>query len=127
MTVQWIVNSRVQPRCNDYAEISVDSAKVIKSWKTSLFSFEWLNKDGSVKNSDELKDRDRERRAHIDALYKAGDAIEKPVLGIGMLENIEIGIGKAEFLTLYDHGIQTIQVHVPKTHIEDFKPYRTDL
>jgi hypothetical protein len=44
-----------------------------------------------------------------------------------MMENIEIGCGRAEFLTLAAHGLKTMPVHIPKSNESDFKPFRADV
>ena len=55
--------------------------------------------------------------------FKVNKPIEKPVLGIGLLENIEIGIGRHVFLTAAHLGYKKIPVHIPKSHADDFLPF----
>ena len=46
---------------------------------------------------------------------------------IGMMDNVEIGVGRAELLTLAAAGIETMPVHIPKSSESDFKPFRADV
>ena len=111
-------------RADHYIEITVDTAKVMKSWRESLFSFEWLLPDGRIKSPAELSDAERPRREVVEAAIAAQKPLEKPILGIGMMDNVEIGSGRATFLTLVAHGIKTIPVHIPRSNEADFKKFR---
>lgn len=104
--------------------IEVDVALVLKSWRLSLFSFEWLRPDGSLKALKELAENEAQKRRLVEEKLKNGIALEKPVLGIGIADNIEIGAGRAEFLTLAAQGIAVIPVHIPAANKSDFKPYQ---
>ncbi len=110
-----------------YIEIQVDTAKVLESWQMSLLSFEWLAKNGRIKPTKDLKEPDRAKRTSIETAIKNGQPITKSVLGIGLYENIEIGSGKAEFLTLAASGFQALPVHIHKSHEQDFKPFLADV
>lgn len=103
------------------ARVSVQA--VLKSWRSSLFSFEWLNPDGSIRTLDELPLHERDKRLRIEKLLAAGDGVERPVLGIGILDNVEIGAGRDVFLTLAARGVQTVDVHIPVSNIKDFKQF----
>lgn len=110
-------------RKDHYAPVEVDAAKIIKSWRLSLFSYEWLLPDGRIKSAAELPDRERERRLEVEDRLARGLPLERPVLGIGLLENIEIGSGRATFLTLAALGARTVPVHVPKPDMEEFAAF----
>ena len=115
----------VQANADKYIEIHVDTAKIIESWALSLYSFEWL-KDGKVKNVKDLKDSDQEKHRAIVTAIENGESIEQPVLGIGIQDNVEIGSGKAVFLTLTSLGVKTLPVHIMQSCEDDFKAYRVD-
>lgn len=106
-----------------YLDITVHASKVLSSWKNSLFSFEWLRPDGSIKDLQELSETEQSKRLLIEELLRTNQPIVKPILGIGMMDNVEIGSGRAEFLTLITQGIEEIQVHIPKACEKDFKPF----
>lgn len=111
-------------RPDHYIEITVDTAKIMKSWRASLFSFEWLLPDGRIKSVAELSDSERPRREAVETAIAKKQTLDKPILGIGMMDNVEIGSGRATFLTLVAHGLKTIPVHIPRSNEADFKKLR---
>ncbi len=121
--INYADNAVIKDRAQNYATLTVDSAKILESWRDSLFSHEWLTPDGNVRPPEKLNEKDRERRQDVEAAISTGAPLEKPVLGIGMMDNVEIGAGKAVFLTLAANGVSIIPVHVPKAHAEDFKAF----
>jgi len=106
-----------------YIEICVDTAKVIDNWRGSLFSFEWLDKLGHVKPIEALRDQDQERYKAVMAAYEDGTPLEKPVLGIGLHDTLEIGSGKAVLLTLAALGVGEMPVHILRSNERDFKDF----
>ena len=116
-------NPAIAGREDRYSVIKIDTAKVLKSWKTSLFSFEWLNPDGSIRKLDDLPMQERDKRLEAEIRLKSGKPLERPVLGIGIMDHIEIGSGRAVFLTLASHGHKVIDVHIPSSNRSDFKPF----
>lgn len=110
-------------RPDHYMAVTVDSAEVMKSWRESLFSFEWLLPDGRIKTADELSDTEKPRRQAVEDALKSGTPLDKPILGIGMMDNIEIGSGRATFLTLVALGYKEIPVHIPRSNQGDFKKF----
>lgn len=123
-TIAFADNPVAKGRPDHYIEITVDTAKIMKSWRESLFSFEWLLPDGRIKSAGELSDTERPRREAVEAALASQTPLDKPVLGIGMLDNVEIGSGRATFLTLVAHGFETLPVHIPRTNEADFKKFR---
>jgi hypothetical protein len=121
---KFVDNPVVKSRRDNYIDIDVNVEKVLKSWRISLFSFEWLGPEGRIKSADELPEAEKPKRAEVERRLKAGEALEKPILGIGMLDNIEIGSGRAVFLTLAAQGAKTVPVHIPRSNEGEFKPFR---
>ena len=103
--------------------ITIDTNKAIQSWRLSILAHEWLNGDGSLKPAEKLTAANQEKLKAILAALDKGQPIEKPVLGIGIMDNIEIGSGRAEFIALYTQGIKHIQAHIPKSNDADFKDF----
>ena len=101
-------------------------AKVFESWRISLYSFEWLHPDGKIKTFDELPGREADKRRAADQALDKGEAVEKPVMGLGVMDNVEIGSGRALFLCLYDRGVKTMPVHIPKASLDDFKEFMSN-
>ncbi len=105
--------------------ITVDAAKTLKSWETSLFGFEWLEKDGSIRTLQSLPLKERDKRLKVEAALQKGDDLPRPVLGIGLMDNVEIGSGREVFLTLAALGHKTISVHIPKSLADEFEQFKT--
>ena len=110
-----------------YISVHINVPKVIESWKDSIFSFQWLHPDGSIKSLEELCDDERPKRETVEHVLNKGEAIIKPILGIGLQNNIEIGTGRAELLTLAAHNFKTMPVHIPKTNESDFQVFLADV
>ena len=106
-----------------FIEITIDCAKVFKSWRGSIYSFEWIDADGNIKNVEQLGDAEGQKRHSIENALEKNAEIEKPVLGFGMLDCIEIGSGRAAFLTLYDKGVTSMPAHISKTAEKDFEKF----
>jgi hypothetical protein len=121
--LEFTDNSAAASRPDYYLCVEVNVEAVLKSWKSSLYSFEWLRPDGAIKTPEELTELEREKRTAVEKLLHSGGTIEKPILGIGMLDNIEIGSGRAQFLTLAALGLKTMPVHIPLSNQKDFKKF----
>lgn len=100
--------------------VKVRTSAVLDSWRNSLFAFEWLTPDGKIRSSDELPVREREKQAAILAKLEKGEKPDLPILGIGIMDNVEIGSGKAVFLTLAARGDEVIEVLVPERSKNEF-------
>lgn len=111
-------------RPDHYMEITVDTAKIMKSWRASLFSFEWLLPDGRIKSVGELSETERPRREAVEEALRQNLPLDKPILGIGMMDNVEIGSGRAIFLTLVAAGTASLPVHIPRGNENDFKKFK---
>lgn len=121
--IAFIDNPVALGRKEHYMSVEVDTAKIVKSWRLSLFSYEWLLPDGRIKSAAELPDRERERRLEVEDRLARGLPLERPILGVGLLENVEIGSGRATFLTLAALGAHTVPVHIPKPDRDEFAAF----
>jgi hypothetical protein len=117
----------LQQNAGNYVVIAVDCARVLESWRRSLFSYEWLRRDGSIKIPEELGIAEQEKRAAVMADLAGGKPLKRPLLGIGLLETAEFCMGRAEFLTLTDMGVKKLDVHIRKDLENDFKNFLTAL
>lgn len=124
---KFIENSSLNGSRDRYTLVVVDVGMVIKSWRQSLFSFEWLDQEGRIKSPEAMPEHEKEKRLLAEKKLSMGEAFESPVMGIGISDNIEIGMGRAEFLTLASHGMKTMPVHIPKSCERDFKPFLADV
>ena len=113
----------IKGREDRYVALRVRTDAILKSWRSSLFSFEWLNPDGSIRSLDELPLHERDKRVKIEKKLAAGEALDRPVLGIGIMDNVEIGAGRDIFLTLAATGLKEIEVHIPVSNAKEFKQF----
>jgi hypothetical protein len=119
----FIDNAAITGRPAHYVTVTVSVEKILESWRESLFSYEWILPDGRLKSRDELPPAEQPKRATVEERLSQGEPLEKPVLGIGLMENVEIGAGRAVFLTLAALGAKKLPVHIPKTHEDEFSPF----
>lgn len=118
-------NSAIKGQEARYTVIEVDTVLALESWRQSLFSFEWLSPAGTVRSADELPLQEREKRLAAEAEIASGAPLPRPILGIGIMDNIEIGAGRALFLTLAAKGCKAVSVHIPKSNLNDFNKFRS--
>lgn len=121
--INMIDNASIKGREDKYTTIYVDLNKVLKCWQISLFSFEWLTSDGQIRTPAQLPDKERQKFETILENIKNGIDLERPILGIGVLDNIEIGSRRDVLLTLYSQGLKSLSVHVFKSLEEEFSEY----
>ena len=119
----FIDNPVIHGREDRYAAVTVDVARIMKSWRLSLFSYEWVLPDGRIRDLTELPEAEKPKRQEVESMLDRGQPIERPVLGIGLMDNVEIGSGRAIFLTLAARGAATIPVHIPKSSLKEFAPF----
>lgn len=118
-----IDNASIAGREDQFKTVDVNVKTVLESWKVSLFSFEWLLPDGSIRVPEELPENEKEKYQTVLAQYESGKELERPILGIGVMDNVEIGSRRDVFLTLTTVGFQHLSVHIPKANENDFTPY----
>jgi hypothetical protein len=106
-----------------YRVEEVQVGKVLESWKFSLFSFEWLTPEGDMRDLEDLPELEQEKYQKIMLQLSRNEPLERPVLGIGMMNNIEIGSRRDIFLTLAKQGHKKISVHIPAANLKEFTPY----
>lgn len=121
--IEFVDNPAIVGRLDKYKTVTVGIDKILKSWRQSLYAFEYLTKDGQVKAIDSLPEEERRRVREVAERMKNNAPFERPVMGIGILENVEIGIGRATFLYLAGEGYDTIPVHIPKSNEEEFDEF----
>ncbi len=115
-------NSALKGREDKFIALEVKVAPILASWRESIFSHEWLTPDGKIKKPSDMVQKIKEKRQETDNIIDNQDLqLERPVLGIGILDNIEIGSGRDLFLCLAARGADSIPVHIPKSHEGDFR------
>jgi hypothetical protein len=123
MHISFITNPAIKGREDKFVTLKIAVEPVVKSWKHSLFAHEWVKPDGTLKSPHELSDANRAKRLRVEERLKKGEALECPVLGLGVTDEVEIGSGRDVLLTLADHEVAVIEVHVPKSHSDDFRAF----
>jgi hypothetical protein len=122
-TSRFTDNPALKGREEKFVTCEVKVAPVLASWQESMFAHEWLNSEGQIKKTSEMAEKVQARRKDIESHLAGNAPLERPVLGIGILDNIEIGSGKDLFLSLAALGLSTIPVHIPKSHENDFRMF----
>ena len=97
---------------SDYVEIIVSLAVLVKAWSHSAFAYEMLESGGSIKPDTKMGHDILERYLRAQNALKNGDAVTKPVIGIGIMDNVEIGIGREIAVAAYAIGLDNMPVHV---------------
>ena len=116
-------NTTLKDRADKFTILQVDLSKIVKDWKKSLYSSEWLLPDGAVRPPEKLTTEYRHQYNNVEQVYQLSGTLERPILGLGMMDNVEIGSRKEVLLTLARLGVETMDVHVPKSCLEDFKKF----
>jgi hypothetical protein len=116
-------NPAISGREEKFITVTVAIEPVLASWQSSLFSHEWLTPEGSIKKRESLTPALQEKYDQAAALIQRNAPLTKPVLGIGIMDNIEIGSSKDLFMVLATQGTQTIPVHIPKSHLDYFRVF----
>ncbi|MCI5061018.1 MAG: hypothetical protein MRY79_08100 [Alphaproteobacteria bacterium] len=122
-TINLIDNSGIKGREHQYKTVKVNLSKIVKSWKASLFSFEWLTPEGNIKPPEQLSSTEAQKYHDVCEALEKDEELERPVLGIGMLDNIEIGSKRHVLLTLSAQGVEEMEVHIPSANEKDFNDY----
>jgi hypothetical protein len=123
VSIDFITRASIKDNQAAYSDIDVDLTKVLESWQQAVFAHHWINSDGKVKDIVEQSDKNQERRKSIEEAINKGEPIEKPILGIGIYDNIEVGSGTAELCIAALNNIKTLPVHIRTTNLDDFKPF----
>ncbi len=121
--VCWHDGPSIRGRQDSFVLQEVSSEKVLKSWKYSLFAHEWLDGDGKILKIDDMMDREQKKRLDVLKRLKNREPLEYAVLGLGLTDHIEIGAGRAIFLTLVAEGYRALPVYIPKSCLKEFKNY----
>ena len=119
---KWVSSQAVQDHPNPYTVLVVDLKKIVESWRHSIVAHEWLD-DGEFKKVAYLNFHLRTQWGETMAKIEAGYDIERPIMGLGIHDNIEIGTNRP-ILSVADHlGWDSIEVVVPESMADLFKEF----
>ena len=111
----------VQRAPSDYVEMQMQPEAILKAWSLSMFAHEVLNKDGSIKSDKDMSAVTLEKYLAAKECLKRGEAVSKPIIGVGIMDNIEIGIGREIVAASYDLKINSIPVHMRQGQAKDIR------
>ncbi len=95
-----------------YIDAVLDLDKALPSWRQSLLAYNWLTSDGHAKPVETLGAAQKEKYDEAVALLSAQQSLPKPIIGIGMIDNVEVGSGAAIIVLMAHQGFTQIPVHV---------------
>ncbi len=104
----------VQQSPDDYYEMTLNAYSVLKAWSSSLFAHELLKSDGTIKDQSEMSDGTLDKYITATELIKKQESIAKPIIGVGMMDGIEIGVGREIIAVCHQMNIDTIPVQMRK-------------
>lgn len=95
-----------------YIDGILDLTKALPSWRQSLLAHKWLTADGAAKPSETLGAEQKAKYDEYESALQNGVPLPKPIIGIGMVDNIEVGSGAAVVLLMAHKGAGTLPVHI---------------
>lgn len=103
---------------DQYETAEIDISAALAHWQHSLFSFELLDAKGGVKPDSKLKDGDLQKRQAVRDMLRKGESLPMPLVGLGLIDNLEIPMGREVLSTLALEGYTRARVHVRADHKE---------
>lgn len=122
-TIPFADNPAIESRMDRYMTVRLDTARVLAGWRASLMAHEWLDENGNARGPDTLNMLDRDKMLKAQKIMEGGCALLRPVLGIGIFDNIEIGAGREVFCLLVLKNVRIIEAHIPRGNEKEFKHY----
>ena len=120
---KWVSCKGAQGNPDKYVAMQLDLQKTIESWAMSIVAHEWL-KSGIFKPHTDLQDHLQEEWATMLESVKNTKTFVRPILGIGVLDNVEVGTNRA-VLSVADHlDLASIEVMVPKPMADLFEEFQ---
>ena len=111
----------VQSAPDDYTEAVYSPAQILKAWQASLFAHELLTPEGNIKDQKSMHNATLEKFISALDSIKHEEDLPKPIIGIGIMDNIEIGIGREIVAAALSQGIESIPVHMRKAQANDIQ------
>lgn len=121
--ITFIENPIVSKSPADYEDVLIDVKKAIKSYQLSLFSYEVMHNSGALRSDEDLNDRQASLRRAILKAIENKESLKKPVAGIGINDNFELGSGRDTFMTLAVLGWHQIPVHIRKNQRKELASF----
>lgn len=120
---RFIDHPSVSANPDAYGNATLDLGRALPSWSQSLVAHKWLETGGVPKKADNLADEQRAQYEDIVRILTKGDAFPRPIVGLGMFDNIEIGSGAGIVATLASMGIPLIPVHIRRAQEKGLRKF----
>lgn len=104
---------------DDYVELQAMPDTILQAWRSSMFAHELIARDGRIKNEQDLEGQSLEKYLTAFEALKRGEPIEKPLLGIGIYDGVEIGIGREIIAAAFHLDIPNVPIHVRKAQCDE--------
>ena len=111
----------VQRAPSDYIEIKLKPDAVLKAWSLSMFAHEILNQNGDVKKETEMSAITLDKYLNAIESFKKNEGNIKPIIGIGIMDNIEIGVGREIVAAAKIILLDKIPIHVRKAQEKEIR------
>jgi len=118
---QFFDHEVVQKSPNDYEELSIAPHDLLRAWSLSMFAHELLAKNGNIKSESELSGQTLEKYVAALEMIKRSEPLSKPIIGIGIMDGVEIGIGREIIAACVSMNIGKISINVRKAQSKDVK------
>lgn len=118
---QFYDHEVVQKTPQEYCEMTISPEKILDRWQSSMFACEILDKVGKIKPQNEMAPETLKKYLDAIEMIKRGEDIPKPVLGIGLMDNIEIGIGREIVAAAANLNLSNIPLHIRNAQAEDIQ------
>jgi len=109
----------VKKSIDDYKEMTLSPQSILSAWACSMFAHELLDASQSLKGETEMSEATLQKYINANEHIKRNEPIAKPVIGVGITDGIEIGIGREIVAACKNMQVNLIPVHVRRAQFKD--------
>ena len=110
--ITWKNNITVASDPGKYVEADVKLMPLLAAWRNSIVASEWIM-NGHPKQPDQLHDIPKEQYARVLSDLETGRPLDKPLLGLGLFDNLEVVTGRAVVYAALTNGFDSLPVQMP--------------
>ncbi|MGE4314068.1 MAG: hypothetical protein AB7E85_07350 [Pseudobdellovibrionaceae bacterium] len=111
-TLKWKLAPNVAAHPEKYMDVELPPARVLELWRSSIVAYEWLDQ-GQPKPLEKLNPNLKDEYEMILKALKDGTEIEQPLLGIGIFDSLEVGMGRATICALAAANVPVLRMSLP--------------
>lgn len=104
-----------------YCEILLPPESILSAWSHSLNCYDYLDKAGHIKAEETMDSQSLKKFLSAFDCFKRGEPTAKPVIGIGIMDTVEIGIGAEIIVAATAFKYPLLPVHVRKAQESDLR------